>query len=274
MKLISLATLTASASNIAMFGEKIIRQTDEQVGPLGISPASDKLFAVFLKSLGYVIDTAKWLELKVTTATGERCFELLKSYGAGNQVVLDRQRGAQLAAACYQVTTALSDELDGHHAYIVGLREAKLIEDTLGGFGIEVVTLFPDTRRDISDGATCRAFELWTASVMHMMRVAEIGVKALADHLAVKAGATWGGTIANVNKALADCAHAKGDPPLRSWASETATYLNFVKEAFRNPAMHPERSFSQEEAVLVYDNCRAFMRMLTKRLAPGAGDPL
>lgn len=273
MKLISLATLTASASNIAMFGEKIVRQTADQIEPMSISPASDQLFGVFLTSLAYAIDTAKWLELRVATASGERCYDLIHSYRVGNQVVLDTQRGARLAAACYQVTTSLSDELEGHHAYIVGPREAKLIEDTLGGFGLEVVTLFPDTRRDISDGATCRAFELWTASVMHMMRVAEIGVQALADHLAVKAGATWGGTIANINKALADASRAKDDPALRSWASETATYLNFVKEAFRNPAMHPERSFSQEEAVLVYDNCRAFMRMLTRRLAPAPADP-
>lgn len=273
MKLISLSALIASSGNVAMFGEKIARDT-EKLGAQGMVPLQpNNAIAVFFTSLSYVSDTAKWLELPVTTAACVRCYELVRSFSPSNRILVDRQRGAQIAAACHQIKTAISDELDDHHAYIVGPREAKLINDTLGGFGIEVVKLFPATRQDISDGARCRAFELWTASVMHMMRVAEVGVAALADHLAVKTGNTWGGTIANINKALADAGHAKGDPALQSWASETATYLNFVKQAFRNPAMHPERSFSQEEAVLIYDNCRAFMRMLTKRLTPAPADP-
>ncbi len=144
--------------------------------------------------------------------------------------------------------------------------EGQLVDEGIGLFGLEIVQLFPETRQDISAGAKCRAYELWTACVMHMMRVAEIGVGALADHLAVKRGTTWGGTIANINDALKDAARMKGDAPLRTWASETGSYLNFVKDAFRNPAMHPERSFSAEEAKMIYDNTRAFMRMLTQRL--------
>lgn len=63
-------------------------------------------------------------------------------------------------------------------------------------------------------------------------------------------------------------ARIKGDAQLRAWASETGTYLNFVKDAFRNPAMHPERTFSAEEAKMIFDNTRAFMHMLTQRLTP------
>jgi hypothetical protein len=75
---------------------------------------------------------------------------------------------------------------------------------------------------------------------MHMMRIAEVGVGALADHLVLARGTSWGMTIANVQQALDRKQKAKNDLALKQWASETVTYLNFVKDGFRNPAMHPE----------------------------------
>jgi len=66
---------------------------------------------------------------------------------------------------------------------------------------------------------------------------------------------------------------AKADPELKRWASETATYLAFVKGAFRNPAMHPEMTFDQEQAVSIYDDTRALMRTLTARTALPKHDP-
>lgn len=105
---------------------------------------------------------------------------------------------------------------------------------------------------------------------MHMMRVAEVGVAALADHLSTPRGSSWGITIANLQQTLDQQRKAKGDPALKQWASETATYLNFVKDAFRNPAMHPEMSFDRDQAISIYDNTRAFMRKLVQAIStPG-----
>ncbi|MGB3930856.1 MAG: hypothetical protein WBL20_18070 [Sphingobium sp.] len=120
-------------------------------------------------------------------------------------------------------------------------------------------------RQDVEEGSKCRAYEVWTAVVMHMMRVAEVGVGALADHLEVPRGASWGVTINNVLVALNGERGAKQDPVRKQWASETATYLNFVKDAFRNPAMHPEMSFDREQAISIFENTRAFMRSLAHR---------
>jgi hypothetical protein len=51
-----------------------------------------------------------------------------------------------------------------------------------------VVKALPVIRKDVSDAARYRAYDLWTASVMHMMRIAEVGVGALADHLGLTRG--------------------------------------------------------------------------------------
>ena len=170
----------------------------------------------------------------------------------------------------HQLCVALSDELEKHHAYIVAPPEGELIDSGIGMFGLEVVNALPAIRRDVADAARCRAYELWTASVMHMMRVAEVGVAALADHLGTARGSSWGVTIANVQQALDQQRKAKGDPDLKQWASETATYLNFVKDGFRNPAMHPDTNFDREQAISIYDNTRAFMRQLLQRVASPA----
>ena len=108
---------------------------------------------------------------------------------------------------------------------------------------------------------------------MHMMRVSEIGVGALADNLGTPKGASWGATIASVQQALDNQRKIKGDPKLRQWASETASYLNFVKDAFRNPAMHPEMNFDQNTAISIYDNTRSFMRKLADVLESADDDP-
>lgn len=268
MKRIDLTNLLSSSTNIAMFAEKLVTQT-RGLGLNGHAELPpDRTIGTFVTSLGYVSDTAKWLELPATAAACDRCYELIRNWRRGDRILINRERGEQLSGNCYQITTSLGDELGRHHTYVVAPAEGTLIDDDIGMFGLEVVRLFPDTCADISAGAKCRAYELWTACVMHMMRVAEIGVGALADHLSVKRGTTWGGTIANINEALKDVARIKGDAQLRAWASETGTYLNFVKDAFRNPAMHPERTFSAEEARMVFDNTRAFMRILTQRLTP------
>lgn len=266
VKRIDLANLLASSTNISMFAEKLVTRT-RGLGQHALAELpGDRSVATFVTSLAYVSDTAQWLGLPATAAACESCHGLIKNWRQGERILVSRDRGEQLATNCYQIATALGDELAGHHTYVVAPAERDLIDSGVSLFGQDVVQHFPDTRQDISAGAQCRAYELWTASVMHMMRVAEVGVGALADHLSVKRGTTWGGTIANINDALKDATRMKGDPQLRAWASETGSYLNFVKDAFRNPAMHPERSFSSEEAKMIYDNTRAFMRILTQRL--------
>jgi hypothetical protein len=60
----------------------------------------------------------------------------------------------------------------------------------------------PAIRQDALEGVRWRAYELWTASAMHLMRVAEVGVGALVDHLGTARGSSWGVTIANVLQAL------------------------------------------------------------------------
>lgn len=270
MKRIAIGNLVVSATNVAMFADKMARAAAEvgdasvvQLDPIDLRDQG----GVYLMSLAYMNDTAKWLELPATLAAATRCKSAFgKLTGAGGFVVGKRVVN-EIVANSHQLTTSLSDELEKHHTYIVAPREGELIDNGISQFGPEVVNALPAIRQDVSQGAKCRAYELWTASVMHMMRVVEVGVTVLSDHLGVTRGPSWGVTIANVLQALDGQRKVKGDAEQKQWASETASYLNFVKDAFRNPAMHPEMTFDREQAISIYDNTRSFMRMLVKQLA-------
>lgn len=265
MKRIAVGNLVASASNVAMFADKMARATAHLGDKDAMQLDPQDILRTYLISLAHLTDTAEWLALPATLAAAVRCKEAFDRLRRANGVINKRIAG-DLITNSHQLYVSLSDELEKHHAYIVAPREGALIDDGIGLFGLEVVNALPAIRKDVSDAARCRAYELWTASVMHMMRIAEVGVGALADHLGVARGSSWGMTIANVQQALDRERKAKNDPALKQWASETATYLNFVKDGFRNPAMHPEIVFTPEQAVSIYDNTRSFMRMLVGRI--------
>ena len=270
MKRIAIANLMTAASNVAAFADKIARSSAgvADTGLIQVSLLSLRdLGRVYVMSLAQIADTAEQLDLPATMACVSRCKTAYGRLTGGGGLTIGKGVLNEIVTNSHHLTTSLSDELDNHHAYIVAPREAELIDNGIGLFGLEVVNALPAIRQDVSQGAQCRAYELWTASVMHMMRVAEIGVAALADHLGVTRGSSWGVTIANVLQALDAQRKAKGNAEQKQWASEMATYLNFVKDAFRNPAMHPEMNFDREQAISIYDNTRAFMRMLVKRLA-------
>jgi hypothetical protein len=265
MKRIALGNLVASASNVAMFADKMARATARLGDRDATQLDSQDLLRTYVMSLTHISDTATWLDLPATIAAAVRCKSAFDRLRATNGVI-DKKIANDLITNSHQLYVALSDELEKHHAYVVAPKEGELIDSGISLFGLDVVNAYPAIRRDVSEGARCRAYELWTASVMHMMRIAEVGVGALADHLGTSRGPSWGVTINNVQQALDQQRKSQADPNLKQWASEIATYLNFVKDAFRNPAMHPEMSFDREQAVSVYDNTRAFMRKLNRHI--------
>lgn len=272
MKRIDVGNLIASASNVAMFADRLARSTEHLRDGEAMRMEPQDMLRTYVMSLGYLLDTAKWLDLPAASAAANRSKANFDRLRSGNGTI-DKKLANEIVTNSHQLYVSISAELEKHHAYIVAPQQGELIDNGIGHFGLDTVQKFPSIRRDVSDAARCRAYELWTASVMHMMRVSEIGVGALADNLGTPKGASWGATIASVQQALDNQRKIKGDPKLRQWASETASYLNFVKDAFRNPAMHPEMNFDQNTAISIYDNTRSFMRKLADVLESADDDP-
>src|SRR5436309_10023407 len=79
----------------------------------------------------------------------------------------------------------MQKEMSESFLVFVPKRQAEYFEkDAL--FGGEVSQAFPSAWEDIRDAGNCIAADLHTAAVFHLMRVGELGMRALARHLRVK----------------------------------------------------------------------------------------
>jgi HEPN domain-containing protein len=141
-------------------------------------------------------------------------------------------------------------------------------------FGEEVSNNFPSANYDIEEAGKCYAAGRYTACVFHLMRVMEIGVKAVASGLGIltkvrSAQPSWGEVLRLTNDEIQ--ANNKSGAP--SWTPEKRGFfenvqadLMTVKNAWRNTTMHVENSYDEERAEDVYNAVKGFMRHLAKHL--------
>lgn len=142
-------------------------------------------------------------------------------------------------------------------------------------FGPEVKSAFPSARPEIKAAGNCIAADLNTAAVFHLMRVAEIGLRALARHLRVTIPrlpleyAEWGQIIQRINDKI-----ALRIPKSRGRRkSEALQYyhgllgeLDAFKDVWRNNVMHTRESYDQDLAVKVYGHVNEFMNRLAAKV--------
>ena len=126
---------------------------------------------------------------------------------------------------------------------------------------------FPSVAYDIAEAAKCRAFGRWTAMVMHLMRVLEAGLEALARHVGVEPTNNWNSTLGAIEVRLREVRGNIVGREEEQWAAESGVHLRFIKNAWRNHAMHPHERYDEERAVQIFDNARLFMQHLAQKLS-------
>ena len=137
-------------------------------------------------------------------------------------------------------------------------------------FGDAVEERFPKAIDDISGAADCLGLEQGTACVLHLMRVAEIGLKALASEFGIDYMPTWNAYLEHLHRQFRKRRDEK--PP--AWLSKEPAYreicsdLLSMKIGVRNTTVHVERKYSAEEAEEVFKPVRRFMRRLASILPP------
>jgi hypothetical protein len=162
------------------------------------------------------------------------------------------------------------DELRSRVFMFIPPERAKFFNDPAAAFGDAVRDRFAGLIADIEGAARCLGCGLSTAAVFHLMRVMEAGVRRLAHRLKVPRNQirrrTWGEILREINSAVAALpSNTPNETARKERFEEIAAHLRHVKNAWRNPVMHPERLYSQEEAETVFDSVRAFINELTRR---------
>ncbi len=141
-------------------------------------------------------------------------------------------------------------------------------------FGEEVTSRFPSATIDIEEAGKCLALSRSTACVFHLMRVMEAGLRIVADSLHdpginPKTNPTWDRILhrfdAELQKPLAQRSQEwQADEP---FFSGVAARLRGVKDAWRNPTMHVENIYTEEQSTDIWHHVGSFMRHLAAKLS-------
>lgn len=232
------------------------------VAPLAI-PVDQR--AQFIASCQWLGNTAKALKMVAAADAADRaardCAAILAS-----PIGYDSHRLMQAVLCGDRLIHAFNAELRARHVMALDTRHVEYFSDP-SPFGQQVEDAFPSAAFDIAEAAKCRALARWTASVMHLMRVLEAGLGALARHYDVPADSNWNQVLNQIEVKTREVGKKTHGAGAEQWAAEAATHLRFIKNAWRNHAMHPRQVYDEERAVAIFENSRAFMQHLSGNLA-------
>jgi hypothetical protein len=172
-----------------------------------------------------------------------------------------------------QLRERIEDELSAQLLYQIPKEKGKFYTPKEPLFGSKVFKSFPSSRGDIEKAGRCYAVGLNTACIFHLMRVMELALRALGESLHdeslnPKTNPTWERILKRCDDEL------KLPIKQRSveWQSDGDFYVNAtanlraVKDAWRNPTMHIDRDYDDEEALDVINAVKGFMRHIATRL--------
>jgi len=168
----------------------------------------------------------------------------------------------------------IHDELEGCVLLALDKRDADLFGDAKRLLDAETLMKFPAIRLDADEAAKCFATERYTASVFHLMRIMEVGLRALGaslndPSLDPKTNPSWEKILLRGDKELQK--HLADRSP--EWRSDESFFstaqanLRAVKDAWRNSTLHVETNHNRDSAEDISKAVRAFMRHLATKLS-------
>lgn len=191
------------------------------------------------------------------------------NFGFRGDSCLRMKARLQSSMTCFGYESALKTAL------VLSPTFAKYYDPPSPLFGVEVHSQFPSAVYEIEEAAKCLAVGRSTAAVFHLMRVMEVGIRAVARCLGVPdpikaVGKNWGMILKNVLAART----AKSSASPKEWlcpddeAYFDAVYatLDAVRNAWRNTTMHVENKYTDEEAEHILIAVRSFMMKLAARM--------
>lgn len=181
--------------------------------------------------------------------------------------------------ACGQLTTLheilISDAFD-HVFYHYPLNRSAIVRGVKDDWK-NALAAFGSAKEDIEAGVDCYALGHNTAAVFHMMRVAEIGLRALARERRVElpkkkpiTHAQWGEIVKEIDKEAEHIVQkapaGDGKDAAMAFYSGAAGHIRALKDKYRNRVMHARERFNEYEAADAMFHTRSFMNSISERL--------
>ncbi len=173
----------------------------------------------------------------------------------------------ELSAAFLTVKRTMHQELLNRVFVEPEPRYKQYYEQTLL-LGRCVLDGFPSANDDIYEAGMCLALERATACVMHLNRVLECGLLALARALGVEQQTDWGAYLRKIERTLDERTKAAGKRSEdEQFYAEAAANFDRLRRAWRNPTMHPDKTYSQDRAEEILLAVKSFMSHLATRIS-------
>ena len=190
----------------------------------------------------------------------------------GNTVLWQR-----LKPALVQLRVRWHEQARDVNVYHLAPSDDELLNQPLVGWEV-VVAKFPDMGDDIEESGKCLALGIWTASVFHVMRVAESGLYKVAKAVGAKYDRReWEVVLRDIDDALKAMMLSPGNVKMSTrkranrkakhdFYSEATAHLRNIKGCWRHKTAHVGQAYTQEKAEEIYRHTQALMiRLATPR---------
>ncbi|PNG27902.1 HEPN domain-containing protein [Methylocella silvestris] len=211
------------------------------------------------------------LQLAMTTISANKlilCCEEISDRSKNGTVELDFQTVLGLQARTDEVCSRIKDELGLRLLLVIPTHTAMHYDQIVPSFGRDFEERFPGAKYDLSEAGKCIALGRSTAAVFHLMRILESGLRAVHVYLGIDVAAAgiernWGRILGRIREKITE----RG----RDWIErddfqEIFALLSSAKDAWRNPTMHVEKKYTEEEAEEIFVSIRSFMKRLSRRM--------
>ncbi|MET3712644.1 hypothetical protein ABIC65_003362 [Sphingomonas trueperi] len=139
----------------------------------------------------------------------------------------------------------------------------------LSEFG-DIEKKLPAIVADVSAAIRCLELQCSTASVFHMMRALEATLRAVGKRLRIEiepSKENWYQIVQHVNKAVdALPSKTRTQAAKKQQYGALSAHLNAVRISWRNEVMHPNASYSAEEAAEVLAHSKVLIRHVTRMI--------
>ena len=180
---------------------------------------------------------------------------------------------------------AIESDLETREFVFVLPERAAMVRRMEATWG-KVWAAFPDAKPDIEEMLYCYALERHTATVFHLMRVLEWGLRALCLHLGIKKVKNFikktgrielvpigynvwekllGQLRGKVNKKIAKLQKGSAKQKLQEFYFPIIQDIEDVKDTWRNHVMHGRKHYNAEDALAAMSHVKPIMTALMER---------
>jgi hypothetical protein len=241
---------------------KVVRTMDylkgiSERGPVALGAEDSELRKGLLNNAQILCKMLMGMGLRVSLCSAEK---LEAALGPATEI------GRGFSDLVDEINGRIEDEIGLTLCFIINQENARFYNQKEPLFSHFVADRFPDLATDISESGKCYAVGRFTACVFHLMRIMEYGVQRLGVSFTGNEGIIdkdWQNILNDVRGKINAKYPDKKDKDGINHRSLIAL-LETVKEAWRNPTMHPKQTYTGEEAEEILNSVKGFMRKLAQ----------